>query len=231
MKKGRVLRPPMAILASPPAMSRSIMDDDIDKGIIQCFDENRLGVGDECSEISNDSAGSASVQNDQSAYRTRSLDNLSLSDRTSFRIEGTEGEFDLICRSLGLSGPDDFAMPTADWEKRKSCSPPGSRFYHSNPVLTTENNSSPSFESKISFSNDEVKTETSEMMASKIDAFVSPSGSNTLGDEDEGSSSVTVEEQYPLSTTGSFRGGFKNWQRGDFLGSGSLGTVYEAYNE
>ncbi|KAK9050716.1 hypothetical protein SSX86_030314 [Deinandra increscens subsp. villosa] len=46
---------------------------------------------------------------------------------------------------------------------------------------------------------------------------------------DEGSSSVAVE--YPLSTNGSFRGGFKNWQKGDFLGRGSFGIVYEGFNE
>ncbi|KAK8492296.1 hypothetical protein V6N13_110010 [Hibiscus sabdariffa] len=47
---------------------------------------------------------------------TRSLD---LYDKTSFRIEGTDGEFDRICRSLGLNGPEDFSIPTAAWEARK----------------------------------------------------------------------------------------------------------------
>ena len=40
-------------------------------------------------------------------------------DRKSFRIEGVEGEFDRICRSLGLSGPEDFAIPAAAWEAMK----------------------------------------------------------------------------------------------------------------
>ncbi|KAI3810350.1 hypothetical protein L1987_19962 [Smallanthus sonchifolius] len=296
---------------------------------------------------------------DQSAHRTQSLDIVSLSDRTSFRIEGTEGEFEVICRRLGL-GPDDFSISTADWEKRRSYSPTGgsfpsaSRFNHSNPILTRE--SPESFESKTSFSDDEVKTdgesstsdevadarvlvtddvikrvddvsvcridenrigvgnecteisarvledggedetdkalerrhvesgsgikglrspllapppamsrvivddtgsnwdlirsfaptdnedlvsdapddgnvETSGMMTSRIDTVVSPSGSDKLGDEDEGSSIVAVKVQYPLSANGSFRGGFKNWQKGDFLGSGSFGTVHEGFNE
>ncbi|KAK8951993.1 Mitogen-activated protein kinase kinase kinase 1 [Platanthera zijinensis] len=48
------------------------------------------------------------------------------SDQTSFRIGGSiEGEVDLLCRSLGLSGPDDFAIPAAAWEAslkvRSSC--------------------------------------------------------------------------------------------------------------
>ncbi|CAN0892567.1 Mitogen-activated protein kinase kinase kinase 1 [Linum grandiflorum] len=56
-----------------------------------------------------------------SSLVTRSLD---LQDRTSFRIEGNEGELDRICRSLGLNGPDDFAIPAAAWEamKRRSAS-------------------------------------------------------------------------------------------------------------
>ncbi|KAL0917447.1 hypothetical protein M5K25_012508 [Dendrobium thyrsiflorum] len=48
------------------------------------------------------------------------------SDQTSFRIGGSvEGEVDLLCRSLGLSGPEDFAIPAAAWEAslkaRSSC--------------------------------------------------------------------------------------------------------------
>ncbi|KAA3484933.1 mitogen-activated protein kinase kinase kinase 1-like [Gossypium australe] len=46
---------------------------------------------------------------------TRSLDLY----QTSFRLEGTDGEFDRICRSLGLNGPEDFSIPTAAWEARK----------------------------------------------------------------------------------------------------------------
>ncbi|XP_072972676.1 mitogen-activated protein kinase kinase kinase 1-like [Typha angustifolia] len=54
---------------------------------------------------------------------TRSLDicSSSYSNQTSFRIDGSiEGEVDLICRSLGLSGPDDFAIPVTAWEARKA---------------------------------------------------------------------------------------------------------------
>lgn len=58
---------------------------------------------------------------DQHAHRTRSLDLYPVPDRTSFRIDGAGGEFDTICRSLGLS-PEDFAIPVAAWEARKPCS-------------------------------------------------------------------------------------------------------------
>ncbi|KAL7263326.1 hypothetical protein ACSBR1_001494 [Camellia fascicularis] len=55
-----------------------------------------------------------------SSLRTRSLDLSPYGDRTSFRVHGNEGEFDIICQTLGLSGPDDFAIPTAAWEARKA---------------------------------------------------------------------------------------------------------------
>ncbi|KAM0948915.1 putative mitogen-activated protein kinase kinase kinase STE-STE11 family [Dioscorea sansibarensis] len=37
------------------------------------------------------------------------------SRQTSFRIEGYDGEVDQLYRDLGLSGPDDFAIPAAAW--------------------------------------------------------------------------------------------------------------------
>lgn len=43
---------------------------------------------------------------------------LKLSDRTSFRVEGVEGDFDLIFRSMGVS-LEDFDIPPADWEAHK----------------------------------------------------------------------------------------------------------------
>ena len=67
-----------------------------------------------------DAASSSSSLDDSaslsSSLHTRSLD---LSDRTSFRIEGIDGELDVICQTLGLSGPEDFAIPAAAWEARK----------------------------------------------------------------------------------------------------------------
>ncbi|KAK6121037.1 hypothetical protein DH2020_045227 [Rehmannia glutinosa] len=65
---------------------------------------------------------SPASSDDRSVYKTRSLDLLPLAGRTSFRIEGVEGEVDQIFRYLGL-GPDDFSIPVAAWEARKSLSP------------------------------------------------------------------------------------------------------------
>ncbi|KAK4476864.1 hypothetical protein RD792_016028 [Penstemon davidsonii] len=47
----------------------------------------------------------------------------SSSMRTSFRLEGNDGEFDQIIRYLGFSGPEDFSIPMAAWEARKNTSP------------------------------------------------------------------------------------------------------------
>eukprot|EP00258_Populus_trichocarpa_P002392 XP_002302260.2 mitogen-activated protein kinase kinase kinase 1 isoform X1 [Populus trichocarpa] len=61
-------------------------------------------------------SSSSSLDDSSSSLLSQSLD---LPDRTSFRIEGTEGEFDRIFRSLGLSGPEDFSIPEAAWEAMK----------------------------------------------------------------------------------------------------------------
>jgi hypothetical protein len=37
-----------------------------------------------------------------------------LNDSTSFRIDGIEGDFDRICRTLGLSGREDFSTSNVD---------------------------------------------------------------------------------------------------------------------
>lgn len=70
-------------------------------------------------------ASSLSDEDDQSSspsgVRTRSLDLYRFTKKqTSFRVIGMDGEFELICRSLGLSGPEDFAIPTAAWEAQKA---------------------------------------------------------------------------------------------------------------
>lgn len=69
--------------------------------------------------IDYDAGSCSSLEEDStspSPLVTRSLD---LPDKTSFRVEGTEGEFDRIFRSLGLTGPADFEIPAAAWEARK----------------------------------------------------------------------------------------------------------------
>ncbi|XP_074565495.1 mitogen-activated protein kinase kinase kinase 1-like isoform X2 [Curcuma longa] len=70
------------------------------------------------------SAGSsAAASEEQSNTRmTRSLDIWppAYAHRTSFRIDGSvEDEVGMLCRSLGLDGPEDFAISLDEWEKRK----------------------------------------------------------------------------------------------------------------
>ncbi|KAL0454427.1 UNVERIFIED_CONTAM: Mitogen-activated protein kinase kinase kinase [Sesamum latifolium] len=69
-------------------------------------------------------SSSNSFSDGVSVHKTRSLDVLPLSSRTSFRIEGNDGEADQIFRYLGL-GPEDFSIPVAAWKARKSLSPSG----------------------------------------------------------------------------------------------------------
>ncbi|KAF2293736.1 hypothetical protein GH714_004407 [Hevea brasiliensis] len=73
-------------------------------------------VYDPSSSPSSSAAAAAFYTGESPSPRSRSLD---LDPRTSFRIKGIDGEFDLICRSLGFSGPEDFAIPTAVWEAEK----------------------------------------------------------------------------------------------------------------
>lgn len=56
---------------------------------------------------------------DEYSVRARSLDVPPYIDRKSFRVEGTDGEIDLICETLGLSGPDDLGISVAAWEARR----------------------------------------------------------------------------------------------------------------
>ncbi|KAL8027430.1 hypothetical protein ABFX02_14G094800 [Erythranthe guttata] len=75
--------------------------------------------------IDYDAAESAppSSSDERSVYKTRSLD-LPLSSRTSFRVEGTEGEVDQIFQDLGFV-PDDFSISAAAWEASKGLSHSG----------------------------------------------------------------------------------------------------------
>ncbi|GMH00288.1 hypothetical protein Nepgr_002127 [Nepenthes gracilis] len=66
------------------------------------------------SPLSSSSARSSTVR------PTRSLDIPRSREQASFRIEGNDGDLDLACRSLGISGADVFEIPEAMWEAMKS---------------------------------------------------------------------------------------------------------------
>ncbi|CAO1943810.1 unnamed protein product [Urochloa humidicola] len=64
------------------------------------------------------SSSSAEQQRSPGLRPSRSLD---LAPGADLRISGSaEGEVDELCRSLGLSGPEEFAIPLDAWEARKS---------------------------------------------------------------------------------------------------------------
>ncbi|KAI0495833.1 hypothetical protein KFK09_022139 [Dendrobium nobile] len=70
-------------------------------------------------KIDYDASWASTSSDETPSLVTRSLDlsPVAYSDQTSFRIGGSvEGEIDILCRSLGLSGPEDFAIPAAAWE-------------------------------------------------------------------------------------------------------------------
>ncbi|XP_075501842.1 LOW QUALITY PROTEIN: mitogen-activated protein kinase kinase kinase 1-like [Primulina tabacum] len=56
------------------------------------------------------------------SFEDRSVDVTPLSDRTTFSVEGNEGEVDHIFHRLGV-GLDDFSIALSAWEARKSLSP------------------------------------------------------------------------------------------------------------
>ncbi|KAM7253232.1 hypothetical protein ACFE04_025850 [Oxalis oulophora] len=62
---------------------------------------------------------SSSLDNSASSSNSLVTQSLNIPDRTSFRVEGNDGEFDRIFKSMGLTGPDDFAIPALAWEAMK----------------------------------------------------------------------------------------------------------------
>ncbi|KAL2497248.1 Mitogen-activated protein kinase kinase kinase 1 [Abeliophyllum distichum] len=62
-------------------------------------------------------SSSSYYSSEDSSLRTRSLELYS--DKKSFRIEGIDGEIEIICNALGFSGIDDFGISTAEYENMK----------------------------------------------------------------------------------------------------------------
>ncbi|KAK9286809.1 hypothetical protein L1049_015214 [Liquidambar formosana] len=158
-------------------------------------------------DASTSSSSSSSFDNSSSGLRTQFRDRPPFSDRTSFRMEGIEGEFDLICRSLGLSGPEDFAIPTAAWEAQKARSSsdplPISRLRHSSDQFEPEE--SPKDDVPVQLIarvrlNDELEHENgcsqsgSRSNLSRVRFSVRRRHDEKVGESNISSSSVTVEQ-------------------------------------
>ncbi|XP_073290101.1 mitogen-activated protein kinase kinase kinase 1-like [Primulina huaijiensis] len=67
-------------------------------------------------ELSPSSSSSSSYSVEESVRsRTRYL----LGDEKSFRVDGNDGEIDVLCKTLGFSGIDDFAIPSEEYKAMK----------------------------------------------------------------------------------------------------------------
>ncbi|XP_073140924.1 mitogen-activated protein kinase kinase kinase 1-like [Henckelia pumila] len=67
--------------------------------------------------INYDFSRSSSPASSEESLRTRFLDLYA--GQTSFRVEGNDGEIDIICQTLGFSGIDDLTIPAEEYEAMK----------------------------------------------------------------------------------------------------------------
>ncbi|CAL9759374.1 unnamed protein product [Musa acuminata subsp. burmannicoides] len=77
----------------------------------------------EAAGSSSTSFSSAATEENPDLRAARPLDLFSsaYAQQTSFRIDGSiEGEVDILCRSLGLNSPEDFAISEDEWERHKA---------------------------------------------------------------------------------------------------------------
>ncbi|KAM1316014.1 hypothetical protein ACFX10_019531 [Malus domestica] len=218
-----------------------------------------IEIRDKEEEEEDDSSSSASLD-------TR-LFNL---DQTSFRVEGNEGDMELIYKTLGL-GPDDFSISEEDWVARKIRSSsdllPISRLYG----LDSPDSPKPDvLREEVAELSDRVRAVTvaateltradsafpsgcynaaAAAAATSVSAGVCvgikgvrppvlklPSSMCSLtsftmsNDDDDCSSTTTVSPNERISPNGRLKL-MTHWEKGDLLGSGSFGSVYEAISD
>ncbi|MED6157427.1 hypothetical protein PIB30_022999 [Stylosanthes scabra] len=221
-------------------------------------------------------------------YKEPSSSSMDLNNQTSFRVD--DGEFDFIFRSLGLSGPEDFSIPTAAWEQAQRSRLSPSPLTPKNiitlhvvekyedhapiPVIPPEAESGVRLKT-LSFQqlgqhnvkgggddwvNKQVLTENFRdgggikgvrpppvMLRPPLDddndvdaadeRVFEESGDLDASDDDSdvasGEVSNVVDESnvHNVSPNGSFRRTFMSWQKGEILGKGSFGTVYEGFTD
>ncbi|KAH1134016.1 Mitogen-activated protein kinase kinase kinase 1 [Glycine max] len=186
-----------------------------------------------------------------------------LDHQTSFRLFGFDGEFDRIFQTLGLSGPEDFSIPTADWEARKArlsgptTPPPPPPPPHALPTsLQDDAVSLPvavSSSSPWSSGEHNVGTRGSvgrlNLRHGERSVLFTDSSSFTTSHDDDSdvgcererereraclapNSASADELVIPFNSSGEwFRQTFTSWQKGDVLGNGSFGTVYEGFTD
>ncbi|CAL0306107.1 unnamed protein product [Lupinus luteus] len=224
----------------------------------------------------------------------------SLDHENDFRVTGNDGEFERIFQSLGLSGPEDFAIPTADWEARKArfsassngdgknkLNEEGEVRVHvldelGNGVFKNGNFFIPFEGEEVSYDSKVLGCENEDGVVGRgvngvrppilnlvrnfddsgggggvgvVDLLCSSSEHDVVGRvrngersmifSDSGSFTTSHDDDSDVggergcsgsglvhnvvSTNGWLRRSFSSWQKGDVLGKGSFGTVYEGF--
>ncbi|RZC62559.1 hypothetical protein C5167_024327 [Papaver somniferum] len=118
-------------------------------------DDDEYDAGERGRGASTSFSSSLSAEEDYSSIlKTRSLDiPPSCYPDRSFRIEGSDGgEIDRICLSLGLSGPEDFAISPSDWKESRANSSSdlnSNHFYRNDSLVSNRISSSNSIDDKL----------------------------------------------------------------------------------
>ncbi|KAK7328237.1 hypothetical protein VNO77_22339 [Canavalia gladiata] len=183
-------------------------------------------------------------------------------NQRSFRVKGIDGEFEHIFRSLGLSGPEDFAIPTAAWEQAQKSRSAIETLQNRNKKASVINSrglgqreggikgvrppvlAAPLVGNHLTSSWDLLRSlapQHQHQHQIERDSDSAYASSVSHDDDDDSEAGVEAEETSDLvhesidihnvSPNGSLTRTFGSWQKGDILGKGSFGTVYEGFTD
>lgn len=146
---------------------------------------------------------------------------------SSLRVMGIDGEFDRIFQSLGLSGPEDFAIPAQDWEARKARSLLSLSLPDPDPVSLVVDYPSSSGEHDVV---DRLRNGERSVLFTDSGSFSTSHDYDSDG-AGAGAGATAAAAERTLFPYGWLKPTFSSWQKGALLGKGSFGTVYECYTE
>jgi len=140
--------------------------------------------------------------------------------------EGIDGGFDRIFRSLGLSGPEDFAIPAAAWKEaqaQKARSTMNLELEPSQNKEQREGGIKGVRRPPLELTQVVTSTWTSQQPTERDSLFEA---------EIEEVSALVGNETFDIhNLSPNVNGYFRSWLKGEVLGSGSFGTVYEGFTE